>query len=253
MELSWSTFLLELINFLVLIWILNYFFYAPIQRTIAKRKHMVQEQLENAQQRHNEAQQLQIKYEHRLADWQQEKITLQKEFQQAMERWKSEEMLHFEKKLNKEQEQLNAREMNKAKEYIEKNAKEALLLAGQFTEKLLIQFADEHLEQKIIEKTIEDLNRYPEKPWQLMADVSEQDTLVVQSAYAINKSQQRRLGQVIEKIMGKKPTIEWVENPALLAGLTLQMGSILLQANLRDELKFFTETNNELTRQPLHS
>ena len=54
---------------------------------------------------------------------------------------------------------LFAREMRKSKELIEKNAQEALLLAGQFSEKFLKTFADEHLEQKIIEKIILDLNR----------------------------------------------------------------------------------------------
>lgn len=38
MELSWTTFSLELINFLILIWILKRFLYAPIQKTILERK-----------------------------------------------------------------------------------------------------------------------------------------------------------------------------------------------------------------------
>lgn len=34
MELSWSTMVLEIINFLVLIWTLNHFLYMPIQNPL---------------------------------------------------------------------------------------------------------------------------------------------------------------------------------------------------------------------------
>jgi len=38
MELNWSTFLLEIINFLILVWILKHFFYKPILDVIAHRR-----------------------------------------------------------------------------------------------------------------------------------------------------------------------------------------------------------------------
>jgi F-type H+-transporting ATPase subunit b len=247
MELSWSTFILEIINFLALVWILNYFFYTPLQRTIAERKQKVQEQLANAEQRHNEAHQLQIQYDNRLAEWQQEKDRLQKEFQQAMDLWKSKEMAAFEKKLKKEQEQVKALEMKKASKLIEKNAKESFALAGLFTKKLLMNFADESLEKKIIEKTIEELSRYPEKPLQFIEDGSEQGLIKVQSVYAMNQDQQHRLRQTLEQLVGKKLNVDWAENSELLAGVRIQMGSVIFQANLRDELTFFAERSNELT------
>lgn len=49
MELSWSTMVLEIINFLVLIWTLNHFLYMPIQNTIIARKKMVVDKLEHAE------------------------------------------------------------------------------------------------------------------------------------------------------------------------------------------------------------
>ncbi|HCR5136043.1 TPA: hypothetical protein OO067_003131, partial [Legionella pneumophila] len=177
MELSWTTFSLELINFLILIWILKRFLYAPIQKTILERKKRVQEQLETAQTLHRQATQLQTTYEHRLADWQQEKATLQNEWHEAMERWKSEERLQFEKQLHQEKEQIFSHEMQKAAAIIENNAKEAFLLAGKFAEKLLMPFADAHLEEKIIKKTIEDLNHFPVEQWQWLHTVPEEETV----------------------------------------------------------------------------
>lgn len=68
MELNWSTFILEIINFLILIWILKRFFYKPVLEVIARRRAGIEKTLEDAQALHNEAKALQKQYESRLAD-----------------------------------------------------------------------------------------------------------------------------------------------------------------------------------------
>lgn len=246
MDLSWSTFLLELINFLVLIWILKHFLYVPIQKTILNRKKKVQEQLENAELLHKEAKQLQITYEHRLTDWQQEKEHLQNEFQQAMDQWKAEERIHFKNNLKNEKERIVSQERQQLVAMIETNSKEAFMLAGKFAKQLLKQLADQHLEEKIIEQFIMNINTVPVEQLQMGADASLENAVMIQSAYPINEPQREHLVQAIEQLLKTKCPVEFVEHQELLAGLTVQMDCVFLQANLRDELKFFTEIYNEL-------
>ncbi len=246
MELSWSSIILEIINFLVLIWILKHFFYSPIQKTINDRKKMIQDKLDNAEKLSLESSELQKKYENRLAEWQQEKDKMKKNYEQIMEQWKLEEKANFEAKLKEEQKIYLSRDMKKFAEVSEKNAKESFVLAGKFSTKLLISFADAHLEERIIEKMIEDLNSIPAEKLQLIADLAEQNQVIVQSAYPVNKHQRRDLLQAINKLVHRKLSADFSENPDLFAGLTIQIGSIILQANLRDELKFFTEIKNGL-------
>lgn len=73
MQLNWSTFILEIINFLVLVWILKHLFYAPIQKAILKRKDTIQESLDKVKKLHDESNQLKEKYENRLQDWKKKK------------------------------------------------------------------------------------------------------------------------------------------------------------------------------------
>ena len=83
MELNWSTFLLEIINFLVLVWILKHFLYKPILDVIARRRAGIEDRLAKAQQLHDEADTLKAEYENRLVDWeherQQARVTLAQE------------------------------------------------------------------------------------------------------------------------------------------------------------------------------
>ena len=48
MELSWPTFFLEIINFLVLVWILKRFLYKPVLEAIAHRKAVIDKTLVDA-------------------------------------------------------------------------------------------------------------------------------------------------------------------------------------------------------------
>lgn len=246
MELSWSSIILEIINFLVLIWILKHFFYSPIQKTINDRKKVIQDKLDNAEKLNFESSELQKKYENRLVEWQQEKDKMKKSYEQNLEQWTLEKKANFEEKLKEEQKIYLARDMKKCIEISEKNAKESFILAGKFATKLLMSFADAHLQNKIIEKMINELHSFPPEKLQLIADLAEQNQVIVQSAFPVNKHQQQDLLQAINTLVHRELSADFSENPDLFAGLTIQIGSIILQANLRDELKFFTEIKNGL-------
>ena len=49
MELDWTTFILELVNFVVLVWILNRFLYRPVMNVIDQRKAAIQRTLAEAE------------------------------------------------------------------------------------------------------------------------------------------------------------------------------------------------------------
>ena len=51
MEMDWSTFILEIINFLILVWILKRFLYRPILEVIARRREGVEKTLSEARAR----------------------------------------------------------------------------------------------------------------------------------------------------------------------------------------------------------
>ena len=72
MELNWSTFALEIINFLVLVWILKRFFYQPVLEVIARRRAGIEKTRTEALQLQDEAQALRSQYENRLTEWDKE-------------------------------------------------------------------------------------------------------------------------------------------------------------------------------------
>jgi F-type H+-transporting ATPase subunit b len=245
-ELSWSSFILEIINFLVLIWILKHFFYAPIQNVISTRKKAIQNKIDKAKKLDDEARQLKIKYENRLKDWESEKALKQKDIQQEMDEWKSSELANFEKTLEKEREKVYSREMRRVSSALENNAKESMLAAGKFAAQFLKCFADSDLENKIVDKTIDDLSHFSDKRLlSLQNHIQEQLEINIQSSYPLSDTQKQRLTEVINKLLESRTNVVFTQDTHLLAGLSIKVGSVLLQANLRDELKFFIEEEQE--------
>ena len=73
MELSWPTFILEIVHFLVLVWILKRFLYKPILQAIGQRKALIEKNLADAEARQSEAEALEQQFQKRLTDWENEK------------------------------------------------------------------------------------------------------------------------------------------------------------------------------------
>ena len=69
MEFSLSTFVLELINFLVLVWILKRFLYRPVLDIIARRREQIDATMAEAKRIEDNAQALKQKYDERLDNY----------------------------------------------------------------------------------------------------------------------------------------------------------------------------------------
>ena len=242
MEFSWTSFILELINFLVLVWILKYFFYNPIQQVLSKRQQAVQDILDKAQNKYNTAFELEQQYENRLQIWEVEKEEKRKIMEQSLQEWKTKKQNQFKETLVKEKEKIQAQQKQVFSSIINQNAKEALLNASKFSAKFLSSFADAELEKKCIEQTLDELETLTtEKISMLQSAIRDQDSIIVKSAYPIADEQKNHLIEHLQHLFVNKTTLIFEQDPNLLAGLEIKIGSFSLKANLRDELAFFAE------------
>ncbi len=246
MELNWSTFVLEMINFLVLIWLLKRFFYVPIQTIIKKRKDMIEKKLTDANKLQTEAENLRLRYENRLQEWSLEKEQNQKQFHQELEEWRSQEHIKLLKTMDEERIKLQSQEKQNINKLIEKNANEAMLIASQFASKFLAEFADVTLQNKLIKLLLNDMTHFSEDRVAILKNgYKNENKIMVQSAYPISEPDKKRITDSIGHLINETIEIQFLQNPDLLAGLNIQIGSISLKASVRDELTFFTEVASE--------
>lgn len=243
MELSWSTFLLEIVNFLVLVWILKRFFYKPLQSVIARRQQGIEARLAAAEETQQQARQLQQQYEERLAEWQGESRQAREDLQREMraERAKLEKAL--EDSLQQQRQKAEAVEQRHQRETRRQLEQQAMEQGGRFAARLLQQGAGPELQQRLLELLLRSLDELPEEQRQpLRQQLAEPaDAAEITSAFPLVKVQRQELEQVLREILQTDIPCHYVEDPELLAGLRIDIGSWQLGASVRDELRAFTQ------------
>lgn len=240
MTLSWPTFILEIVNFLVLVWILKRFLYRPILQAIEERKARIEKNLADAKARQMEAEALEQQFQKRLADWENEKQKLRAEVTEEIAARRAELLVALDDSLKQEREKARVLEERRLSE-LRNNAEAAGISAGlQFTARLLERAASPELEAKLIDLALEDMRTLSSDQIARLrlACRDARPQVKVTSAYAVCAAQRQAVEQEL-RTLTDGAVVQFGEDSRLRAGLRISIGPWVLRANLADELEFF--------------
>ncbi|WP_323844211.1 F0F1 ATP synthase subunit delta [Microbulbifer magnicolonia] len=246
MELSWSTFLLEIVNFLVLVWILKRFFYKPLQSVIARRQQNVETQLAEAAQTRQQAVELQQQYEARLDEWQRERRSAHEDLQRELRAERARGEKDLQETLQQQRQKAETVERRRQSELQRQLERQALEQGGQFAARLLQQGSGPELQQRLLELLLHSMSALSEERLQALrqsiaeAGMAEAGKVAeITSAFPLTQPQRRQLQHTVREILHRDLTCHFVEDPELLAGLRIAVGPWQLGASVRDELQAF--------------
>lgn len=238
MTLDWTTLLLEIINFLVLLWLLQHFLYRPVRAVIARRQAALQKDLAEATDARQQATELQQQYEHRLAAWQQEKTEARKTWQQSLDAEAAGQRRNFQTQLEAEREKSRARLQRELAEVRQRQEQQALAQGGRFAARLLTAVAGPELEARLVDLLLDELNQPAADDLLALQDGEE---LQISTAFPLDEDRRGKLQQALQQLAGREIHCRFVEDPALLAGVSVQSEARMLGFNLKDELQAFAE------------
>jgi len=243
LELNWSTVVLEIVNFLILVWILKHFLYQPVLEVIARRRAGIEKTLADAETRHAQAANLQEQYEGRLAEWDKERQQARDRLARELDAERVRKLAELQTTLEQEREKLRVAEERRQADALRKLEETALQHATRFTTQLLQQAAGAELEARLVDLAIAGLaalpagriaelrNSYGKPP----------EAIRVASAFPLADDQRQRLGQALAGIAGPDIPQHFEQDSALLAGVRISIGAWVLGINLADELQGFME------------
>jgi F-type H+-transporting ATPase subunit b len=250
MQLSWSTFLLEIVNFLVLVWILKRFLYKPVLEAIARRKAAIDKTLAGAQARQTQAEALEQQYQNRLADWEREKEGLRAGLAEEMRGQRERLTADLQKALQQEREKEGVLAERHLAEMESHAAEQGTAKAVKFTARLLDRIASPELEARLATLVAEDLPRLPAEQIAALQEACRdaQHGVKVASAFPLPEAQRARVVQALNEATHENVAPSFLEDPSLRAGLRISAGPWTVRANLQDELRYFTEMMNHERR-----
>lgn len=248
MNLDLTTFILELLNFAVLVWILNRFLFRPVMAVMDQRRAAIEAEQAQAQKLRDEADTLRAQYEGRVAEWQKEKEKKRAELQKELAVERDKALGAARDVALKEQQKIAAAE-EKKREAAEKTIERRAMMQGAaFAAKMLHRLSGPELDAKLVELLLEDVRGWPKAKVKTLAAALKESGGAVQvvSARGLSVSVKKALEHGLSDLLAAPCKGEYAIDGALLSGLRVEVGPWALRADLGDELEFFVENGTEV-------
>jgi F-type H+-transporting ATPase subunit b len=240
-DINWSTFLLETVNFLILVWLLKHFLFKPVQEVIAQRKAVVDKTLADAAKILAEGEKLKAGYESRLADWEREKQAARETLDQQLQDEYQQKLEAMQTTLAEERAKARAAEERHQEESKRRLEVGAMQQGARFATILLTKAAGRETEGRLIESFLGELRKLPEERLAALrlSCGDNPKTIMVTSAFAIPDEMRKKLEAALADLCGLEVPVRFACDGELLAGLQIAINHLVLGLNLRDELRDF--------------
>ncbi len=247
MDVNWTTFLFETINFLVLVWIVWRFLYRPIRNVVEVRRRKIENDIANASAMRDEAEATKERYEARLTDWEKEKSDLRRAFDEELDRERVQRLDRLNETLEEEREKARVLEDRRISDIVREAESRAMTQGAQFASSFLSKVASAELEMRLVRILLDEFpSMTPEQLQGIRAAIGEGRTEVtVTSAYEIDKAQRDELERCVTTLLGDGLTFRYGRDRELIAGIRIGIGPIIWGANVKDELGLFAEAGHD--------
>jgi F-type H+-transporting ATPase subunit b len=239
MGLDLTTFVLEVVNFLVLLWLLTHFLYRPVQAAIAARQ-------QQAEQASRELQEQRASVERERGELQQARAKLDQEREQERQRLSADVAAERSRRLEAlkaELEDERAKGQARAAAQREQEARRldatAARRAQEFTRRFLERLAGPALESAIVSLFVSDLAALDADTRDRLAASSGESPITVATAFAPSAADRQRIGVALTELLGQPHELSWRTDPALIAGVSVRLDAHLLEASLARGLDAF--------------
>jgi len=223
MQINWFTVLAQILNFLILVWLLRRFLYKPILNAIDEREKKIESQLKDADNRESVAKKEQDEFKKKNEQFDQEKkermdkavaeTNVERDKLMEIARNKAAELrVKLQRSLSEMQENLNH-------DIAQKTQQEVFAIAR----KTLADLASQSLEEQsttLFIKRINDLKK-DEKQQFIKSFKSESSPILIESAFDLPKKQQTEISNAVTEILGTETHFQYKTAPEIISGIEL--------------------------------
>jgi F-type H+-transporting ATPase subunit b len=223
MGIDWFTFVAQIINFMILVFLLRRFLYEPIVRVMNQRKQKIKASLLEAEEKIIQAEQESKKYYDLTEQLEQQKAEILAQAKMEAEQTKTELL----REIREEIAQTESQWYQNLEQQKERFIRDLQQRTSQEVYKLLnitlTDLANVQLEEQIIEVFLERLKTLDiaTKNHLIKALQESSETIIIETAFEINLNQKQTIIQTIEEELGLNPQFSFQVIPDLICGIKL--------------------------------
>lgn len=243
MQIDWITVSAQIINFLILVWLLKHFLYQPVMRAMEQREQKISNRLNEAEEREKQANEKMLHYQSKTEELEHRENEILSEAKENAEQLKKQLLEEAREEVAKMRAKWQ-QQVNEEKEEFLNNLRHRMVEAIEIlARKTLSDLADTNLEERMIHTFISKLKSLNIDTRNALADASE--PFRVSSAFELDSPVRSQITRVIHEQFADGVKVEYTHSPDLICGIELSCGGQQLNWNLAsylDELSTQIET-----------
>jgi F-type H+-transporting ATPase subunit b len=243
MSIDWSTFVLEIVNFLVLLWILQRFLYRPVLAVIARRRADIEKTLTEARTREAAATALEARYQGRLDAWERERESARAALQQQLDAERVRQLAALSAELQRERDKARAADARRLDESRQQLERTAVANGARFAARLLSAAAGPDTEARLIDLAVAGITALSPERLQDLRGGRElaAGAAHIATAHELDAAHRAAVLGALARVAGREVTAQVQRDPQLIAGVRIVLGDWSLGANVADELQAFAQ------------
>lgn len=235
---DWFTVLAQLVNFLVLVWLLKIFLYKPILKVIEERQNKIAKQLEEAEQKKREAEEESLLFQKKNKEFDQQKAEkmeiLNQEMKQLQGRLRAEAKQEIEDQRAKWLTHLDYEKKEVFRDLSQRMQRELFSIMR----KVMSDLADTDIQEKLVDVFLQRLKDFSKKE-------KLPSTLEIRMAFDPTEKVQKKIETTLQEEFNRKFNIHFVVQPELIGGIELLAEKQKISWNISDYLSSLERATEE--------
>lgn len=235
MQIDWITVSAQIVNFLILVWLLKRFLYQPVIQVMERREQRIRDRLGEAREREEQAQEKARHYEEKTGELEERREDLLSEAQEEASEEKQRMLEDARNEADESREDWKRQAREEKEDFLKSLRQRTAEAVEAVAQKALRDLADTQLEQQIVAVFIERLKCLDKEQCEAMVDNA--GTLRVSSRFELDSALRSRLTRALHEHVAADAEVEYRQSDELLCGIEVSGEGRRLGWNLADYME----------------
>ncbi len=214
---DWFTVFAQIVNFLILVFLLRRFLYGPIVRTMQERERLIQERIQNAERMQQEAEEERKRYQALNEELRQHFEQKQKEAEEEAQAWRREALHSARQEVEATLQEWRRSVQQEIHSFKAELRRFTVQKTFAVAEKAIRDLADASLEERMARAFLSQI----EQGSLDLSLLKHHDGLTIQSAFELSPPFRRQMQEALAAHLGRQVALKFEANPELAAGIEI--------------------------------
>lgn len=239
MVFDWFTFIAQIINFLILVYLLWRFLYKPITKTMGKRKEELEERWQKAQAEKEEAQAEAESYRQKKQDLEQREAEILAEAEEKAEEERKARLRKAREEINQKQAEWYQGIQRQQDSFLSQLRERIQQETFSVSRRALQDLANKEIEEGAIALFLQRLQTLDDQPRESLVQSAQDspEAILIRSSFEIPEDQQQKIKHSLQETgIKEEKAVNYQIANELICGIELQVAHQKISWNLKDYL-----------------